>query len=165
MMKTQQALEEITARYPTLAAAEAALHELQGVAIPYPDIHMGAQAGHDCPHAGDGARPATCWSLTVMLDSAASAQADSILLKHQPAAIGREPAPQHGRGETDQGALAWRHYVFEAPAATDWVGDRAGTTGTTGVINSGVFAEGALAEGNPPTRDLPRSQRRPAPRR
>ena len=97
-----------------------------------------------------------------MLDGPASPQADTILRKHRPATIGRQPAPQRGRSETDQGALAWRHYVFAAPIVTDWVGDRAGTTGTTGIINSGVFADGALAEGNPPTRDLPRSHRRPA---
>jgi hypothetical protein len=164
-METQPALEVIVARYPALAAAEAALHELQDSSIPYPDIRMGARAAHDCPHAGEGARPAACWSLTVTLDGPASARAATILRKHGPAAIGRQPAPQRGRSETDQGALAWRHYVFEAPVVTDWVGDRAGTTGTTGVINSGVFADGALAEGNPPTRDLPRSHHRPATQR
>jgi len=97
-----------------------------------------------------------------MLDGPASERVEPILRQHAPRALSRQHAPEHGRSESDQGALAWGHYVFATPAATDWVGDSAGTNGTTGVISSGVFADGALAEGNPPTRDLPRSQHRPA---
>jgi hypothetical protein len=78
--------------------------------------------------------------------------AEQILRNHGPLAIGRMPAPHHGRSDTDQGAIAWRHYVFETPLATDAIGDFAGTTGNTGIISSGVFADGALAEGNPPVR-------------
>jgi hypothetical protein len=161
-MQPQHVFETLVARYTRLADAEAALHELQGAAIPYPDIRMGAQAAQGCPHAREGDHSATCWSLTVMLDGPASERADAILRQHAARALSRQPAPEHGRSETDQGALAWRHYVFASPAATDWIGDDAGTNGTTGVINSGVFAGGALAEGNPPTRDLPGSQHRPA---
>jgi hypothetical protein len=161
-MHPQPVFETLVARYARLANAEAALHELQAATIPYPDIRMGAQAAHDCPYAGEGDRSAICWSLTVMLDGPASERADPILRQHAPRALSRQTAPQHGRSETDQGAIAWRHYVFATPAATDWIGDNAGTNGTTGIISSGVFAAGALAEGNPPTRDLPRSQHRPA---
>jgi hypothetical protein len=161
-MQPQPAYETLVARYASLADAEAALHELQAATIPYLDIRMGAQAAQDCPHARENDRPATCWSLTVMLDGPARERVDPILRQHAPRALSRQLAPQHGRSETDQGAIAWRHYVFATPAATDWVGDSAGTNGTTGIISSGVFADGALAEGNPPTRDLPRTQHRPA---
>jgi hypothetical protein len=160
-MDTQHVFETLVARYPRLADAEAALHELQSAAIPYPDIRMVAQAAQDCPYAVASDRAATCWSLTVMLDGPASERIDPILRHHGPRVVSRQPAPQHGRSETDQGAIAWRHYVFATPSATDWVGDSAGTNGTTGVISSGVFADGALVEGNPPTRDLPRSRHRP----
>jgi len=156
-MQLQRNFETLMARYANLADAEAALYELQDAHIAYPDIRLGAQAARSCPHAGAGDRSATCWSLTVLLDSPASARADAILRRHAPRAMSRQLAPQHGRSESDQGALAWRHYVFTTPAATDWVGESAGTNGTTGVISSGVFADGAHAEGNPPTRDLPRT--------
>jgi hypothetical protein len=161
-MQPQHVFETLIARYARLADAEAALHELQDATIPYSDIRMGAQTAQDCPHAQAGDRSATCWSLTVMLDGPASERVEPILRQHAPRGLSRQPAPEHGRSESDQGALAWGHYVFATPAATDWVGDYAGTSGTTGIISSGVFADGALAEGNPPTRDLPRSQHRPA---
>jgi len=151
-MQPQQVFETLVARYARLANAEAALHDLQDATVPYSDIRMDTQAAHDCPHAQGGDRSATCWSLTVMLDAPASERVEPILRRHAPSALSRQPAPEHGRSESDQGALAWGHYVFATPAATDWVGDGAGTNGTTGVISSGVFADGALAEGNPPAR-------------
>jgi hypothetical protein len=161
-MQPQHVLETLSARYARLADAEAALHELQDAGMPYSDIRMGTQPAEDCPHAQAGDRSAICWSLTVMLDGPAREHVETILRQHAPRALSCQPAPEHGRSESDQGALAWGHYVFATPAATDWVGDYAGTNGTTGIISSGVFADGALAEGNPPTRDLPRSQHRPA---
>ncbi len=164
-MQPQHVFETLIARYTRLANAEAALHDLQAAGIPYPDIRMSAQAAHDCPQGGEGDRSAICWSLTVMLDGPASEHVDAILRRHAPRLVSRQPAPEHGRSESDQGALAWGHYVFATSAATDWVGDFAGTNGTTGIISSGVFADGALAEGNPPTRDLPRSQHRLGPAR
>lgn len=161
-MSSHPVFETLIVRYTRLSDAEAALHELQAATIPYPSIRLGAQAARDCPHAAGDDSSATCWSLTVMLDGATRERIDTILRQHAPRALSRQPAPLHGRSETDQGALAWRHYVFASPVVTDWVGDNAGANGTTGVINSGVFVDGAVAEGNPPTRDLPRSQQRPA---
>src|SRR5262249_46841809 len=81
---------------------------------------------------------------------------------HHPFATGRMPAANAGRGDADRGAIAWRHYVFWTPAATDAVGEYAGTTGTTGVISSGVFADGAQAEGNPPANAIPAHEQQPA---
>jgi hypothetical protein len=160
-MQPQHVFETLVARYASLADAEAALHELQDAGMPYSDIRMGTQPAEDCPQAQASDRSAICWSLTVMLDGPARERVEPILRQHAPRTLSRQPAPEHGRSESDQGALAWGHYVFATSAATDWVGDFAGTNGTTGIISSGVFADGALAEGNPPTRDLPRSQHRP----
>jgi hypothetical protein len=164
-MYPQHVFETLVARYARLADAEAALHELQNATIPYSDIRMGAQPSHNCPQAGESDRPGICWSLAVMLTGASSERVDAILRQHAPRAVSRQLAPEHGRSESDQGALGWGHYVFATPAATDWVGDFAGMNSTTGIISSGVFADGALAEGNPPTRDLPRSQHRLGPAR
>ena len=60
-----------------------------------------------------------------------------------------------------EGAIAWRHYVFESPAATDWAGESAGTTGTTGIATSGAFGEGAKVEDN----QLSTGDQRPADKR
>lgn len=164
-MEPKSIPEAIVGFYRTLADAEATLNELQAAGIPYPDIRLSAHT------ASDPDRPpleATrgqehCWSIAVLLDDPGRAQmAEEVLRRHQPLALGRQPAPNRGRSSADRGAIAWRHYVFETPLATDAVSDAAGTTGTTGVISSGVFASGALAEGNPPARQLGGSDQRPA---
>jgi hypothetical protein len=56
-MHPQPCFETLVARYTRLADPEAALHNLQDAAIPYPNIRMGAQAAHDCPHARNGDQP------------------------------------------------------------------------------------------------------------
>jgi hypothetical protein len=163
-MEQQHAPEVIVALYDALADVEAALAELEQAGVPYPDIRMGAHTAgdRDLPALGATALPERFWSLRVTVDQRGRYGAEQILRKHQPLAVGRMPAPDAGRDDTDRGAIAWRHYVFETPFATDAVGEYAGTTGNTGVISSGVFANGALAEGNPPTRDRPGSHGRPA---
>ena len=153
-MEQQHAPEVVVALYDRLAEAEAAMEELEDVGVPYPDIRLGAHspADADPPALGAVALPEHFWSLKVVIDQRGVYHAEDILRKHQPLAVGRMPAPNAGRSDTDLGALAWRHYVFETPYATDWAGETAGTTGNTGTISSGVFAAGALAEGNPPVR-------------
>ncbi|HEX5689399.1 MAG TPA: hypothetical protein VFX76_05325, partial [Roseiflexaceae bacterium] len=106
--------------------------------------------------------PDQCWSLAVALDPKWGDKAVELLRQHAPLAIGTLPATDRGRSDADRGALAWRHYVFETPSATDAIGEYAGTTGTTGVISSGAFATGAKAEGNPPTTGTPESDQRPS---
>ena len=163
-MEQQHAPEVIIALYNRLAEVEVALTELEAAGVPYPDIRMGAHtaADYDLPALEAPALPERFWSLRVIIDQRGRYGAEQILREHEPLAIGRMPAPDAGRDDTDHGAIAWRHYVFETPFATDAVGEYAGTTGNTGIISSGVFSDNALAEGNPPVRGQAGSQGRPA---
>jgi hypothetical protein len=163
-MEQQHTPELIIALYDALADVEAAMSELEQAGVPYPDIRMGAHTAgdRDLPTFEATALPERFWSLRVVIEQRGRYGAEQILRKHAPLVVGRMPAPNAGRSDTDLGAIAWRHYVFETPLATDAVGEYAGTTGNTGVISSGVFASGALAEGNPPVRGQPGSHGRPA---
>jgi hypothetical protein len=163
-MEQQHTPEVISALYASLADVEAALNDLEQAGVPYPDIRIGAHTAgdRDLPAFEATAPPESFWSLRVIIDQRGRYGAEHILREHKPFAVGRMPAPDAGRDDTDLGAIAWRHYVFETPFATDAVGDYAGTTGNTGIISSGVFANGALAEGNPPVRGQPGSHGRPA---
>jgi len=164
-MEQQKAPEIVVGLYDGLAESQAAMDELQSVGVPYPDIRMGAHTSgdDDLPAIEMGKLPERFWSLKVVIDRPGVYHAEDILRKHQPLAVGRLPAPNAGRSDTDLGALAWRHYVFETSHATDWVGETAGTTGSTGIGSSGVFASHALAEGNAPVRGRRGSHGRPAP--
>jgi hypothetical protein len=164
MTEQQFAPEEIIALYDALAAVEAALSDLERAGVPYPDIRMGAHSAddHGLPALDAPALPERFWSLRVIVDQRGRYGAEQILRGHTPLAVGRMPAPNAGRDDTDRGAIAWRHYVFETPFVTDAVGEFAGTTGNTGIISSGVFADGALAEGNSPVRGQAGSHGRPA---
>jgi hypothetical protein len=164
MTELQHAPEVIIALYDALADVEAALSDLEQAGVPYPSIRMGAHTAddHDLPALEATQLPERFWSLRVLIEQRGRYGAEQILRAHGPLAIGRMPAPDAGRDETDHGAIAWRHYVFETSAATDAVGEFAGTTGNTGIISSGVFANDALAEGNPPVRGQAGSHGRPA---
>lgn len=164
-MERDMAPEMIVALYASLADAEAALDELQEVDVPYPDIRLAAHAASDPdrPALEATALPEHFWSLSVWLYEPGREQAvEEVLGRHQPLAIGQQAAPNKGRKSADRGAIAWRHYIFEAPESTSDVTDAAGTTGTTGIVSSGVFATGARAEGNPPARGVPAGDKRPA---
>ena len=166
-MEQEYAADMIVALYTALGDAQAAMEELQAANIPYPDIRLAAHTADDPdrPSFEGTTTPERFWSLSVLLDEQGPEQVaavEDVLRSHQPFAVGRLPAPQRGRKAADRGAIAWRHYVFETPAATDQVADSAGTTGNTGVISSGVFATGALAEGNPPARGLPEGGKQPS---
>lgn len=161
--------ELYAAVFADLAAAEAVLHELQAAGVPYPAIRMGTHAPAElagtplaerASRAGIAGR--TLWSLTVSLGPQWRDGAIETLRHCGPFALGRLPAPDNRANDTERGAIAWRHYVFETDAATDAVGEYAGTTGTTGVISSGVFADGAQATGNPPVRSQPPTDQRPS---
>jgi hypothetical protein len=156
-MEVERAPETIVALYTTLADAEKALYELEGAGVPYPDILLTGHTPHEIDRMAIAGRTALAgietpdhfWSLAVLLEPQWAEKAGDILRKHQPVAVGTVPAENLGRGDTERGAIAWRHYVFETSAATDAVGEYAGTTGNTGVISSGAFAPGALVESNP----------------
>jgi hypothetical protein len=169
-VETENVPETIVAFYSALADAEATMTELEAAGVAYPAIRLAAHSQADIDHADIAERtalagislPEHCWSLAVALDPKWAGKAAELLRQHAPLAVGTLPAPDRGRGDTDRGALAWRHYVFETDAATDAVGEYAGTTGTTGVISSGAFATGAKVEGNPPTNGTPATDQRPS---
>jgi len=169
-METESVPQTIVALYAALADAEATLQELEAAGIPYPATRLAAHTPADLEHAELAERtalagislPEQFWSLGVALDAQASDKAAELLRRHAPLAVGTLPAPDHGRGDPDRGALAWSHYVFETTAATDAIGEYAGTTGTTGVISSGAFASGAKVEGNPPATGVSASDQRPS---
>ncbi len=169
-METEYTPQTIVALYATLADAEMTLHELEAAGVPYPATRLAAHTPADLDIvertalAGISA-PEHFWSVAVALDAQAGDKAADLLRRHAPLAVGTLPAPDHGRGDTDRGALAWRHYVFETDAATDAIGEYAGTTGTTGVISSGAYASGAKVEGNPPATGAPASDQRPSDKR
>jgi hypothetical protein len=169
-MQTENAPQTIVALYTSLADAENTLRDLEAAGVPYPAIRLAPHTPDDLDRADIAERTALAgislpehfWSLAVALDAQAGDKAAELLRRHAPLAVGTLPAPDHGRDDTDRGALAWRHYVFETDAATDWAGESAGTTGTTGVISSGAFASGAKVEGNPPATGVPASDQRPS---
>jgi hypothetical protein len=169
-MEVERTSETIVALYATLADAEATMRDLEAAGVAYPAIRLGAHTPGDLARAELAERTALAgisvpdhfWTLAVALEPQWADKAVDLLRHRAPLTIGTLPAPDRGRGDTDRGALAWRHYVFETPAATDWAGESAGTTGTTGVISSGAFATGAKVEGNPPTLGVPASDQRPS---
>jgi hypothetical protein len=169
-METEYVPQTIVALYATLADAEMTLHELEAAGVPYPATRLAAHTPADLDRADIVERTALAgisapehfWSVAVALDAQAGDKAADLLRRHAPLAVGTLPAPDHGRGDTDRGALAWRHYVFETDAATDAIGEYAGTTGTTGVISSGAYASGAKVEGNPSATGAPASDQRPS---
>jgi hypothetical protein len=170
-METEYAPQTIVALYAALADAENAMYALEAAGVPYPATRLAAHTPAALDRADIVERtalagisvPDQIWSLAVALDAPSAEKAAELLRGHAPVAVVTLPAPVHGRGAPDRGALAWRHYVFETSAATDAVGEYAGTTGNTGVISSGAFADGAKVEGNPPVSDERRTseQHRP----
>jgi hypothetical protein len=156
--------------FATLADTEAALDQLQAAGVPYPVIRMGTHTAAELEHLsaderqqiGGTAAPEQFWSLALTLDPSWRDKAIAVLRERRPFALGYLPGLDNRRDDTERGAIAWRHYVFETDAATSWAGESAGTTGTTGVISSGVFADGALAEGNPPAHPLGKDDQRPS---
>jgi hypothetical protein len=169
-METEYVPQTIVALYSGLAEAEQTLQALEAAGVPYPATRLAAHTPEDLDRADIAERtalagitlPERFWSVGVALDAQAADKAAELLRQHAPLAVGTLPALDRGRGDPDRGALAWRHYVFESNAATDWAGESAGTTGTTGVISSGAFASGAKVEGNPPTTGTPASDERPS---
>ncbi|GAB4212054.1 MAG: hypothetical protein OHK0022_47380 [Roseiflexaceae bacterium] len=130
----------LVALYGQLAPAEAALHALQAAGVPYPAIRLlpqrpGALGGT----AVAGLLPGEGWALAVTPEEGLRLRAEEVLRDSGALALGRGPAP---RDEVEDGAVAWRHYVFDPAAPTADVTDAAGQTGTTGINRSGVFGDG-----------------------
>jgi hypothetical protein len=156
------------ALYDSLAAAQAAMDAAQAAGAPYPALRLSALTSDELEQLVSAAStnvaqqrmPAQGWSIVATLEPQWREQVLAALRERRPLLLGRWDGSDNRRDDTERGAIAWRHYVFETSAATDMVGDGAGTTGMTGVINSGVFADDAHAEGNPPAHALEPNDRR-----
>lgn len=142
-MTNEQSPEMIVALYDQLANAEAALADLQAAGLDYAVIRMEAHDASEFASALQHAAPISgnIWSLTIPAEAGATDDAQAALNNHDPVAVGQAPAPDKGRDEVKQGAIAWRHYRLNGPPGTDQVTDAAGTSGTTGIITSGLFAD------------------------
>ena len=170
-METEYAPQTIVALYTTLADAEHTLHDLEDAGVPYPATRLGTHTPADVDCADIAERTALAgitlpehfWSVASGAGCAGKRPCCRVAAPAR--AVGGEYAARAGstgRGDPDRGALAWRHYVFETERS-DRLGRRdAGTTGTTGVISSGAFADGAKVEGNPPATGVPASDQRPS---
>lgn len=158
---TEQAPETLVALYGSLANATAALDDLEAAGVPYVNIHMAAHTADELRDTVGRtvALPEQAWSIAVLVGEPLRTKAIAVLRSHDPFTLGSQPADHGGRGEVERGMAAWGHYVFEAVAATDQVGDAAGTAGTTGVISSGIFANKSVGEGNPSERAMPDQER------
>ncbi|HEU4325321.1 MAG TPA: hypothetical protein VFS21_19415 [Roseiflexaceae bacterium] len=129
----------LVALFGQLAQAEAALHALQGAGVPYPAIRLLPQrAGALADTAAANLLPGEGWALAVVPEGDLWARAEELLRGNGALVVGRGPAP---RDEVEDGAVAWRHYVFDPAAPTAQVTDAAGQSGTTGINRSGVFGE------------------------
>lgn len=169
MTERSEIMTEWVAVFASLADAQEALEAAQAAGAPYPALRLAAHTPTELDGLASAidarlaaGAPGQLWSLTLIPDAKWRDAALDALRAHQPVAFGQRPTDDNRRDDTERGAIAWRHYVFETNAATDTVGEGAGTTGTTGVINSGVFADGARAEGNPPARPLGPDDQRPS---
>ncbi len=142
-MTNEHSPDVIIALYDQLANAEAALNDLLAAGLDYAVILMETHDAREYAVAlqltslGSG----DVWSLTIPAEAGETDEAQAAINDHDPLVVGRAPAANKGRDEVTQGAIAWRHYRSNGPNATGRVTDAAGTSGTTGIINSGAFAD------------------------
>ncbi len=143
--------QTLVALFSGLADATAALEALQAAGVPYANITMGTHTADELQDTvgQHHTLPSQLWSLSVLIDEPLHSTSSDVMREHNPLVLGHQTAEHGGRNEVERGKTAWGHYVFEPVAATDRVMDAAGTSGTTGVISSGVFADGSVAEGKP----------------
>src|SRR6266496_14963 len=127
------------ALFAALADAEAALHAVQAAGAPYPALQLGAHTAAELERLSPEERdqlagidaPAQFWSIAITLEPQWRDKALAVLREHRPIVLGSLPTLDNRRDDTERGAI-----------------------GMTGIISSGVFAEGALAEGNSPAHAL-----------
>ncbi|MEN9936354.1 MAG: hypothetical protein RLZZ387_2933 [Chloroflexota bacterium] len=142
----------VAALYACLADAEAALNALLADGVAYEQTHMGAHEGPDPLRASVSANlPERFWSLAVRPADREPEWFEERLAAHHPLSVGRLRSPELERSDSERGAVAWGHFVFESPESTQHNPESTGTSGTTGVVNTGAFAEGANAQREPDT--------------
>jgi len=143
-MTEKQRQGVITALYGALADAEGALNALLDGGVPYEQIHMGSHGPADplrreVPHD----LPEQFWSIAVRPEGLDADQLAAHLRDHRPLALEWLRAPDLERSDPERGAMAWGHFVFDSPDSTNQQPESSGTSGTTGVISSGAFSDGA----------------------
>lgn len=150
-MQQEHSRRTIVALYRRLEDAEAALNAIQDAGVPYHETFLGVHTDSDAerPIVAEPL-PDHFWSLAVGGEEARHAELSEILQLHKAFRIGYIEKPIELRAESARGAIAWGHLVFDSPASSDQVGDAAGSSGTTGIINSGAFADSAHVQREPP---------------
>jgi hypothetical protein len=158
-MHHEQEPTTLVALYARLADVEATHTALREAGVAEGRVRFASHSGAELREANLPLGSAEyAWSLTVLPGEGDLAVLLEVLRRHEPLLLGSVNDEHLARTEVDQGQIAWAHYVFESPAASDAVTEAAGTTGTTGVVNSGAFAEGAVrGDGAPAQRDLSRA--------
>lgn len=140
----------VAAIYTSLAEVEGALNALLADGVPYEHTHMGEHTGDDPIRAAvSAALPERFWSLAVKPTERDPQQIKERLAAHGALSVGSLRAPELERSDPERGAVAWGHFVFESPAATTQQPEASGTSGTTGVVSSGAFADGANVQREP----------------
>lgn len=134
----------VAAIYTSLADVEGALNALLADGIPYEHTHLGEHVGDDPIRAAVSASlPERFWSLAVKPAERDPQLLTEQLTAHGALSVGRLRAPELARSDPERGAVAWGHFVFESPASTNQQPEASGANGTTGIVSSGAFAEGA----------------------
>ncbi len=150
--------EIMVALYVNLRDVQAATYDLEQAGLSYPALRIEAHSEDDNDYTQfDVAQPPDFfWSLSVLVNNRIldRTHTQDILQRHQPFAVGCEPAPLHGRDDVDRGAIAWRHYVFTPPPVNATLPESLGSSGTTGTISTGIFAKDVHAEGDSPVPGL-----------
>ncbi len=143
--------EIIIATYAHLRGAQDTMYDLENHGVPYPTIRLNnhSSSDPDLPLIEQTHLPDMFWSLSVVLKDDDANHVLDIMNSHEPLTVGRGLAPDKGRDVVDQGAIAWRHYVFVLPGMIPGYPETRGNSGTTGTLSTGAFAEGAVAENTP----------------
>ena len=151
---TESEPQSLIALFNTLATATEAMYAVQAAGVPYANLTLESHNVDDV--AASVAKPIAdddglVWSLAVLVGEPLYSKAVAALRTQPAFALGQQDATLGGRDVVERGRTAWGHYVFAAVAASDQVGEGAGTVGTTGVTSSGVFASGSHSEAKPAT--------------
>jgi hypothetical protein len=134
----------VAAIYGSLADVEAALNALLAAGVPYETTHMGEHVGADPLRGAVSATlPERFWSLAVKPGERDPEQLKEKLAEHAALSVGSMRSPELERSDPERGAVAWGHFVFDSPASTNQQPEASGTSGTTGIVSSGAFADGA----------------------
>lgn len=139
----------VAALYSRLPDAEGALNALLADGVAYERLHLGAHDGDDPLRTSVPSLPERFWSIAVRPGEDDRRKLEERLGAYRPLSVGRLHASSIERTDSERGAVAWGHFVFESRASTNAQPEASGTSGTTGVVSSGAFADGAHVQREP----------------